>query len=90
MTTADNGQMGRWFSGPNSYTATIPQVFFPAAGFRSYDDGDAYNRGYGGNYWSSRPNGTRASDLGFGNSNVNMYNYSRANGCSVRCVQVTD
>ena len=87
MTTADNGQMGRWFSGPNSYTATIPQVFFPAAGFRSYDDGDAYNRGYGCDYWSSRPNGTRASDLGFGNSNVNMYNYSRANGCSVRCVQ---
>ena len=83
-TKDNNGQRGRWFSGPYSYTASVPQVFFPAAGYRNYYDGSAYNRGYNGNYWSSRPD----SFLYFYSSNVNMYDYYyRADGYSVRCVQ---
>ena len=90
LTTADNGQMGIWFSGPNSYTASVPQVFFPAAGSRLGSDGVAGTRGYYGDYWSSRPYGPNAGFLGF-SSNVNMYyTLTRTNGYSVRCVQTTD
>ena len=89
-TTADNGQVGRWFSGPNSYTASVPQVFFPAAGYRYSDDGSAGYRGYYGRYWSSRPRGARAYYLYFGSSFVDMDGNLRAGGYSVRCVQTTD
>ena len=88
FTTDDNGHSGRWFSGPNSYTATVPQVFFPAAGYRYLNDGNAGNRGYDGYYWSSRPYTTGAYYLDFYSGSVSMYyRYYRANGYSVRCVQ---
>jgi uncharacterized protein (TIGR02145 family) len=89
-TTDDNGQSGRWFSAPNSYTASVPQVFFPAAGARGGHGGFANNRGSYGCYWSSRPLSVNANYLYFYSSIAYMSNYSRANGCSVRCVQVTD
>jgi uncharacterized protein (TIGR02145 family) len=91
LTTADNGQIGRWFSGPNSYTATVPQVFFPAAGYRGYDGGGyAYGRGNDGRYWSSSHYGTYARYLYFSSSYVDMLYDYRADGYSVRCVQATD
>ena len=86
-TTEDNGQSGRWFSGPNSYTATVPQVFFPAAGDLYIYDGDAYLRGRRGTYWSSRPHSTDADYLFFSSISVRMYSSERAFGYSVRCVQ---
>ena len=87
-TTDDNGRSGIWFSGPNSYTASVPQVFFPAAGIRSgYGGGNANHRGGYGYYWSSRPNSTYADLLSFYSGYVNMYYGSRAGGYSVRCVQ---
>ena len=89
-TTDDNGRSGRWFSGPNSYTASVPQVFFPAAGSRDGSDGDASTRGYYGGYWSSRPLSNGIIILYFYSSNVLMYSLNRASGYSVRCVQVTD
>lgn len=89
-TTDDNGRSGRWFSGPNSYTASVPQVFFPAAGYRNIYDGDADLRGNDGYYWSSRPISSYASYLRFYGSNVSMSGNGRAYGYSVRCVQVTD
>ena len=89
-TTDDNGRSGIWFSGPNSYTASVPQVFFPAAGFRYNYDGYAYYRGSRGYYWSSRPFSNYAFSLYFFSSSVSMYDYYRAGGYSVRCVQVTD
>lgn len=88
--TDDNGRSGIWFSGPNSYTASAPQVFFPAAGRRYDYDGSASNRGSYGFYWSSRPYRYNASYRYFSSSIVGMYNDGRANGYSVRCVQVTD
>jgi uncharacterized protein (TIGR02145 family) len=86
-TTDDNGQNGIWFSGPNSYTASVPQVFFPAAG-RRIRDGIANTRGTRGEYWSSSPDSRSADDLYFHSRGVGMnYLFNRANGYSVRCVQ---
>ena len=89
-TTDDNGRSGRWFSGPNSYTASVPQVFFPAAGYRYDYDGGARNRGNYGDYWSSSPYSSNAYGLSFSSSNVDVVIGYRARGDSVRCVQVTD
>ena len=84
--TSENGQSGYWFSGASSYTETVPQIFFPAAGYRSYG-GHAYKRGYYGYYCSSRPNYDYAYYLRFYSSFVNMDYDFRAYGYSVRCVQ---
>ncbi|MEE0235167.1 MAG: FISUMP domain-containing protein [Bacteroidales bacterium] len=86
-TTDENGQSGRWFSGPNSYTATVPQVFFPAAGDRSANGGNAYDRDSSGGYWSSRPDSSRGDRLFFRSSRVGMGSSGRASGYSVRCVK---
>lgn len=86
-TTDDNGRSGIWFSGPNSYTASVPQVFFPAAGSLELRYGSAYTRGYDGHFWSSRPSGGNAYYLFFGSSIVDMDYSGRAYGRSVRCVQ---
>ncbi|MBR0322493.1 MAG: hypothetical protein IIX08_08910, partial [Bacteroidales bacterium] len=87
--TTNDGQSGYWFSGSASYSASVSRVFFPAAGYR-YNDGYASNRGRFGYYWSSRPDSTTAYGLYFNSSQIYMYNYYRAYGFSVRCVQVTD
>lgn len=86
-TTDDNGLSGRWFSGLNSYTASVPQVFFPAAGLRFNSDGTAHSRGGSGHYWSSRPNGAGAFFLSFHSGGVSLSYNGRATGFSVRCVQ---
>ena len=86
-TTNENGQPGYWFSGASSYRETVPQVFLPAAGHRSYDAGYAVSRGSHGSYWSSRPRNAGAYHLRFYSSDVDMLGYYRASGCSVRCVQ---
>ena len=89
-TTNENGQPGYWFSGASSYTETVPQVFFPAAGYRSRKGGGASHRGNWGSYWSSIPYGAYAHGLDFYSRSVTMYDFFRASGYSVRCVQVTD
>lgn len=88
-TTNSAGQVGYWFSGVTAYTSDVPQVFFPAAGLRNSNSGNASNRGYAGGYWSSRPSGTNAYRLYFNSSNSLMGSdsYNRAYGYSVRCVQ---
>ena len=90
-TTDENGQIGYWFSGSKSYSSSVPRVFFPAAGNRNDYDGTAYNRGYTGYYWSSRPSYYYgACSLYFNSSNTDMYSDRRARGYSVRCVQIID
>ena len=91
-TTNENGQPGYWFSGASSYTETVPQVFFPAAGYRSCTYGNAHGRGDYGHYWSSRRYSVDAYYLDFYSSTsiVKLSAVSRAYGYSVRCVQVTD
>ena len=89
-TTNDKNQEGYWLSGQSSYTSSVPQVFFPAAGYRYYNDGSANPRGNFGSYWSSRPSSNYAYYLDFYDGNSGMNDYNRANGYSVRCVQATD
>ena len=86
-TTVD-GQKGRYFCGDYTYLDNAPQVFFPAAGYR-YPYGNADERGYYGDYSSSRPSSSGAYCLGFSNgSTTNMGDgLRRADGRSVRCVQ---
>ena len=82
-----DGQRGRYLCGDYTYLAGAPQVFFPAAGYLYFSDGDACNRRYSGHYWSSKPgDNTKAYFLRF-SSDVYMYVDNRAHGHSVRCVQ---
>ena len=81
-------QIGRYLCGDYTYLDNAPQIFFPAAGHRYGNGGNAYNRGYyDGEYWSSRPYSTRAYYFNFLGSSVDMRDHNRANGYSVRCVQ---
>ena len=81
-------QKCRYFCGDYTYLDNCPQVFFPAAGDRGRDDGNAGDRGYSGRYWSSRPYGTDANYLYFNSlGGVGMDSDDRAYGFSVRCVQ---
>ena len=83
-------QKGRYFCGDYTYLDNAPQVFFPAAGCRWGDRGDALHRGTAGSYWPSRPDSYYgAYVLSFGRDVVDMGNgfHFRATGSSVRCVQ---
>lgn len=85
-TTNDANQSGYWFSGATSYTEEVPQVFFPAAGYRysSY----AEDRGVIGLYWSSKPDNYFAHYLILSDSAYAYMDLSeRFVGHSVRCVQ---
>ena len=81
------GQKGRYLCGDYTYLDNAPQIFFPAAGSRSVNDGTATSRGNYGRYWSSSPGSTGAYYLYFYSSYVGMTNNDRAVGYSVRCVQ---
>ena len=91
--TSKDNQNGYYFSGVSTTVYdTAPliedkaQVFFPAAGCR-YVGGNADNRGHGGDYWSSRPDGNGAYTLGFDSGSAYRGYDRRAYGYSVRCVQ---
>ena len=81
--TSVDGQSGYFFSGSQS---SGMKVFFPAAGRRS-DDGDAYDRGRRGSYWSSSQSESSAFYLFFENGLASAASYNRAYGYSVRCVK---
>ena len=76
------GQLGLWFSGPNFYSSEVPQLFLPAAGYLTGVKGIGLERGYFGNYWSSKP-----ESFLFFTGEINGGSGIRANGFSVRCVQ---
>ncbi|WP_163629147.1 hypothetical protein [Paludibacter sp. 221] len=59
----------------------------PAAGNRNNGNGELYNVGSGGNYWSGSLSSTYSLNLNFNGSNVYPANLNnRANGLSVRCI----
>lgn len=88
-TTNDQNQTGYWFSGPESYSSSVSQVFLPAAGIR-YSDGSE-TRGNIGTYWSSKPYISAedwAYNFEFNKGSIHKPGYAgRAYGCSIRCVQ---
>ena len=89
-TTNTSDQPGYWFSGASSYTEEVPQVFFPAAGYRHYRAGNASYRGDYGYYWSSSPYNDYYYAYGLCFCSGFAYVFSdcyRAHGYSVRCVQ---
>lgn len=64
-------------------------LLIPAAGYRNNSSGALNNVGSNGNYWSASPNSSNGYNLNFNSNNVNpSNNNNRANGFSVRCVQV--
>lgn len=87
--TWDDELKGRWFGG-NHNSDHKGSLFLPAAGLRNLSGGlvNASSYGY---YWSSSPNyggNNNAGYLYFSSGDVSpLYNYIRANGFSVRCVQ---
>ena len=86
-----NANEGINFSGKFGSASTI---WYPASGYRYYDDGVGGGLVIvgGGRYWSASPNSYSAYSLYFDNSG-SVYPSgisSRANGLSVRCLQVID
>ena len=67
-------------------------IWYPASGFRSYSDGGLYGFGACGGCWSASPHGGGAYGLGFdsGGDVFPPVDGNRANGLSVRCLQVID
>ena len=67
-------------------------IWYPASGYRSFDDVSLYYVGNDGYYWSASPNKYYAYHLSFGNGGgVNTsLNSFRAHGRSVRCLQAID
>ena len=84
--TWDDELNGRWFGG-NHNSDHKGSLFLPAASMRDYNSGElASTRSYG-YYWSSSPY-YGGDNLGFYSGGVNpLYNFNRAYGFSVRCVQ---
>ena len=80
---------GMNFSGKFGSASTI---WYPASGCRNDDDGSLENVGRVGYFWSASPNSSSAYYLLFRNDGyVNpSYDYHRALGLSVRCLQVID
>ena len=82
------GQTGYWFSGSCPYTESVPQVFFPAAGYR-HSSGDPSLRGCEGMYWTSKSYGEGlAYYIHFEMGSIkDKYATSCLEGYSVRCVR---
>ena len=76
-----------WYNGGNGANSSgfsgLP------GGYRSNYDGDFFNAGSGGYWWSSSPNGSDAwyRFLYFDFENVSRSNYVQRFGFSVRCVR---
>ena len=91
--TTENDQNGYWFSGESLYSSEVPQIFLQAGGNCDFN-GTTYSRGRYSIYWSSTPNSESSSSTcyvaAFASYEVKMGSDLRANGFSVRCVQVTD
>ena len=77
------------FSNTDKKLGSSGPIWYPASGYRLYIGGGLSYVGGSGYYWSESPNGKYAYYLDFDNDgNVDpAFNYHRANGRSVRCLQ---
>ena len=84
--TYSSSNQGMNFSGKFGSASTI---WYPASGYRNYNDGSLFDVGYYGRYWSASPGNYYAYYLYFNDlGRVDpSYNYTRAYGQSVRCLQ---
>ena len=87
--TYDSTNEGINFSGTFGKASTI---WYPSSGCRSWHDGGLCRVGSGGDYWSASPRNSDACCMGF-DCEDDGYFYPlgsdyRANGYSVRCLQV--
>ena len=84
--TYDSTNKGMNFSGKFS-SASI--IWYPASGYRNYYDGSLGDVGDDGYYWSASPDNFSAYSLYFYYrcDVFPSYNYNRAYGLSVRCLQ---
>ena len=81
---------GNWTAGNDNYSSGLKvgdRLFLPAAGWRVFDDGRVYHRGYAGAYWSSTQNSGHGHNLSFYNGYTSPAgDANRTYGFSVRCV----
>ncbi|MCT3914434.1 hypothetical protein HZQ04_00005, partial [Elizabethkingia anophelis] len=87
------GRVGTWTNSATNYTSGLniggngnSTLFLPAAGSRVFTDGTLGLRGNYGRYWSSSEATSNAYFLNFTSSSVFVYDISRSDGFSVRCV----
>lgn len=86
-TINDEGQVGYWFSGGESYSSYAPQIFLPAAGRRSQKEGNMEYRDKRGNYWTLKERALLGKYLYFTENDIREYEADITYGFSVRCVQ---
>src|SRR5690606_19509149 len=67
--------------------AVAAPLKLPLAGGRDYSNGSFIPVGISGYYWSSTVSSTDSRFLFFSSGNASLYNNSRANGYSVRCLK---
>ncbi|NDV46286.1 hypothetical protein D0T49_04445 [Paludibacter sp. 221] len=86
--TWDKEKKGRWFGHDHELKNKSKQsIFLPAAGYRSPSNGELYDVGYYGLYWSDSLGSVYSLGLGFHSSDVYPANLSyRSGGLSVRCI----
>ena len=72
----------------NVYDRIVCTMKFPFAGLRYSTDGQYYNQGTFGYYWSSSPFSSNAYDAAFWSGAGNVADVNRrASGYSLRCVK---
>ena len=79
-----DGVSGRYYGYYGS--SSDQRVFFPAAGFRDLYDGNLFNVGIYGYYWSGTTTNAGAHYFQFSSIGNTMYSHDRRMGFSVRCV----
>jgi hypothetical protein len=85
-----SGNFARGFGiSPTNSTATdVETLFLPATGSRISGNGNLYNAGSSGHYWSSSFVSTMAYGLGFNSGTVNPAGQSyRGAGFALRCIR---
>ena len=71
----------------NAASAFASSLKLPVAGYRVRSNGGLNDAGSTGSYWSSSVSGSSAKHLYFSSSDANMYDGTRAQGYSIRCLK---